>query len=117
MAKKSSVKKAEKKVEVKKVETPTASKEEVAKSWLNSYCTFTDETATAAKLVTHRLLNGGGATLKELGDICRSYAKQKGNSQKWGTSTKGSGDLKSHFRWVSQRGIKIECRGDKYQIA
>ena len=106
------------KVEIKKVEkkVPETSKNsDVVGAWIKSYVTVSEESVTAARLITKSMLEGGN-TLKGMKELCKKFSDAKGGARKQTWGTKNNGDLLSHLRWLRQRSIDVRVEGDRYSI-
>ena len=97
----------------KQVVNTEVNETEVRRAWLQS---FTAPKSSASRLCTLALTKNGGVTIDELKTICKQYAQNNGNKQKWGTSK--TSDLTSHFRWLRGKGytIKQDEKSQKYSL-
>ena len=86
---------------------------EMLRNWLLSY---TSQKNSAAKLVTLALMQQGGASIKELQDICKAYAEKQPKPQSWGV--KRTSELTSHFRWLRGKSynVTLDEKTQKYEL-
>jgi len=81
--------------------------------WLESYIKEAEVTTSAAKLATYLLSRESGAKISELIARCSEISDMKGSA--WG---KSKGSLKSHLRFLQQKGVTVtELGEDHYKVS
>ena len=102
-AKKRTSKKATPVKQEEKAITKTPKKPDTPKEWLEKYISQGEQTTSGAKLCTYLLTNKEGANIQYLIQRCSEIASMKQSN--WG---KTSSSIKSHLRFLKQKGCKIE---------
>ena len=90
-----------------------AKKPDNPQEWLSQYISQGEVTTSSAKLATFLLNRNKGAKMSELIARCSEISDMKGSA--WG---KSKGSLKSHLRFLQQKGCTVTKLGeDHYKIS